>query len=130
MPLCQVNRTDRARGRNYSCIVEHGMSHDEYIGCSFIARSAFVMPDHKKKYIPTRTIIQRNQEDVQKKKEMSRKGGCSQIRQLLQLGGARGRGCTGFSWFLLCMCYVISFYFFLNFILFFEWIVHTYLEYM
>ena len=49
MPLCRKDRRDPSKERWYSCIDEHKMSNDEYIGCG-VARESFRFPSHLKKY--------------------------------------------------------------------------------
>ena len=67
MPFCQVSRNDRARGRNYSCVVEHMMSGNQYFGCGLLNRSSFQMPDELNKYISTSGELKtREEQQVQR----------------------------------------------------------------
>ena len=72
MPLCQISRVDRARGRDYSCVMEHKLLQNEYIGCGFLNRSSFMMPDNLKKYIPTRGKAKKREEQHEKEEEVQR----------------------------------------------------------
>ena len=49
MPLCKVSRVDKNTGRQYSCIVEHQLSGNKFIGCGKIPhRTHFILPDEMK----------------------------------------------------------------------------------
>ena len=70
MPLCQVSRVDTNAGRQYSCIVEHKLSGNKFIGCGKIPhRTHFILPDEMKKFIQTRSQLQRREERLNKKRK-------------------------------------------------------------
>ncbi len=53
MPSCQVDRSDGIAWRPYSCIDEHLLSKDEYIGCKLMKHNYFILPDHLRKFSMT-----------------------------------------------------------------------------
>ena len=72
MPVCQISRVDTNVGRQYSCIVEHKLFGNKFIGCGKIPnRTHFMLPDEMKKFIPTRSQVQRR-EERRNRKRMSR----------------------------------------------------------
>ena len=46
----------------YSCVVEHNMTHNQILGCGFVACIAFTMPDQLKKYKLTRSEKKKREE--------------------------------------------------------------------
>jgi len=79
MPLCQVSRADKNAGRDYSCIVEHKLSGNKFIGCGKIPhRTHFILPDEMKKFIPTRSQVQKREQHRNKKRKNREKseGSC------------------------------------------------------
>ena len=82
MPLCQIDRSDR-KTRMYSCVVEHSMTHNQILGCGFVACIAFTMPDQLKKYKLTQS--------ERKKKRERIKGRC---RKLLPTIVRKGRSAS------------------------------------
>lgn len=69
MPLCQIDRSDR-KTRMYSCVVEHSMTHNQILGCGFVARMAFTMPDQLKAYKLTRSEKKKREERNDKRKRL------------------------------------------------------------
>jgi hypothetical protein len=70
MPLFQVSRLDKYAGRNFTCIVKHNMSENEFIGCGKIPhRTHFCLPEQLKKFAPTRSQQQRREERRGKKRK-------------------------------------------------------------
>ena len=77
IPLCQVSRINRAKDRHCSCIVEHKMSCNKFVGCSKLPdRAHSVLPNEMKKFVPTRGQQQHKRveqhENVQRLREWSR----------------------------------------------------------
>jgi hypothetical protein len=74
MPLCQASRVDKNAGRQYSCIVEHHLSGNKFIGCGKIPhRTHFILPDDMKKFIPTRSQLQQREEHRNRKRNSREK---------------------------------------------------------
>ena len=65
MPLCQMNRTNVSRKQ--TCLDEHLCSDNDYIGCRFIRRSVFQMPDDLKQYTLTRSQFKKKDEKTERK---------------------------------------------------------------
>jgi hypothetical protein len=72
MPLCKKDRSDRNAGRTYSCLHEHKMSHNKYIGCGFIERDKFILPEDEKAYKTTRAQAEKTKDKNEKKAENMR----------------------------------------------------------
>lgn len=62
MLLCQIDCSDRIM-RMYSCVLEHNMTHNKFIGCVFVAWITFKMPDELKIYKLARSKKKKSERD-------------------------------------------------------------------
>jgi len=69
MPLCQVDRTELGKDRGHSCIEEQQNSDNEFLGCVLMAREAYIMPEHLKKYTMTRAMIAKKADANEKERK-------------------------------------------------------------
>lgn len=55
MPLCLVSRVNKTIHRHYSCIIEHKMIGNKFVGCGKILDiTQIVLPNELKRFAPTR----------------------------------------------------------------------------
>lgn len=65
----RIDRSDR-KSRMYSWVLEHNMTHNQILGCGFLALIAFTMPDHLKKYKLTCSVNKKRKERTEKWKRL------------------------------------------------------------
>ena len=72
MSLCQMDSTNVSCKQ--ICLDEHLCSDNDYIGCRFIRRGVFQMPDHLKQYTLTRSQRKKKDGDEERERMQRRKG--------------------------------------------------------